>query len=209
MDKVLVLAKRELTSYFDSLIAYVIIVLFLGFSGFLTWITGGNVFEQGQASLQVFFGVSFWTLFIFVPAITMRTLAEETKSGTIELLMTKAITDWQIVTGKFLACLMLIAIALGCTLPFYITVAFLGDVDHSAVIGGYIGLLLLSAAYASLGVFISGLSNNQIVAFLLSLGACIFFQWIFSILASTSTGSISSIFHYLSAENHFQSLRKV
>ena len=104
MRKIWVITKREVSSYFDSLIAYVMIVIFLGLSGFFTWITSSNVFFIGQADLQVFFGISYWTLFFFIPAITMRSLAEENKSGTIELLSTKAVSDWQIVSGKFLSC---------------------------------------------------------------------------------------------------------
>ena len=135
MDKIWIITKRELASFFESLIAYVLIVLFLGLSGFFTWLFGYNVFLLGQASLQVFFQMAFWTLFFFIPAITMRMLAEETRSGTIELLSTEAISDWQIVTGKFMACLLLVAIALVCTIPYYITVSQLGSVDHGAVIG--------------------------------------------------------------------------
>lgn len=208
MDKILVLAKKELASYFDSLIAYVMIILFLGFSGFFTWLDTSNVFVQGQASLQVFFGVSYWTLFFFTAAITMRTLAEETKSGTIELLMTKSITDWQIVVGKFIASVALIGLALACTVPFYLTVSKLGSVDHGAIIGGYFGLLLLSSAYVSLGIFISSLTNNQIVAFLITLAIGICFHWIFGKVASSSTGFIAGIFNYLDAQNHFQSLAR-
>ncbi len=209
MKSIWVITKRELTSYFDSLIAYVMIVIFLGLSGFFTWLfKNGNVFLSGQADLQVFFGVSFWTLFFFIPAITMRTLAEENRSGTIELLSTKAVSDWQIVVGKFLACLLLVAIALVCTLPYYATVAKLGSVDHGAIIGGYIGLLMLSSMYISLGIFSSSLTNNQIVALLLALVIGFFFHIIFDLLASGSTGMIGGIFDYLSARTHYESLSR-
>ena len=96
-----IIAKRELASFFDSLIAYIMLVLFLGFSGFFTWLLGSDVFYTGQASLESFFNVAYWTLFFFIPALTMRLLAEEKKSGTVELLLTKAVTDRQIVIGKF------------------------------------------------------------------------------------------------------------
>jgi ABC-2 type transport system permease protein len=94
MQKIWIIAKKELASYFDSLIAYIMIILFLGLSGFFTWLFGSTIFLINQASLQVFFGISYWTLFFFIPAITMRTLAEENRSGTIELLSTKAVSDW-------------------------------------------------------------------------------------------------------------------
>jgi len=118
MDRIWIITKRELASFFDSLTAYVMLVVFLGLSGFFTWLSVNNIFVQGQARLDVFFGISFWTLFFFIPAITMKSIAEENKTGTIELLSTKAITDWDIVVGKFLACWILILVALLCTLPY-------------------------------------------------------------------------------------------
>src|SRR3990172_7371782 len=104
MPAIWIIAKREINSFFDSLMAYILIVVFLGLSGFFTWLYGNDIFLRGQASLDAFFGISFWSLFFFIPAITMKTLAEENKTGTIELLITKSVSDWQIVTGKFLAC---------------------------------------------------------------------------------------------------------
>jgi ABC-2 type transport system permease protein len=208
MRSIWVITKRELASFFDSLIAYVMIVIFLGLSGFFTWLFGSNVFLIGQADLQVFFGISYWTLFFFIPAITMRSLAEENRSGTIELLSTKAVSDWQIVVGKFLACVFLLAIALACTIPYYITISMLGDVDHGAIIGGYFGLLLISSMYISIGIFTSSLTNNQIVAFLLALFVGIFFHILFQLMASGSTGMIGSILDYLSARTHFESLSR-
>jgi ABC-2 type transport system permease protein len=208
MRKIWVITKREVSSYFDSLIAYVMIVIFLGLSGFFTWITSSNVFFIGQADLQVFFGISYWTLFFFIPAITMRSLAEENKSGTIELLSTKAVSDWQIVSGKFLSCLILVLIAIACTIPYYITISRLGDVDHGGVIGGYLGLTLMSAMYISIGIFASSLTNNQIVSFLLALFIGIFFHILFQLMASGSTGAIGGVLDYLSARTHFESLSR-
>lgn len=208
MDKIWIITKRELASFFDSLIAYVLIILFLGLSGFFTWLFGNNVFLINQASLQVFFGIGFWTLFFFTPAITMRMIAEETRSGTIELLSTKAISDWQVVTGKFLACLMLVGIALLCTLPYYITVSQLGSMDHGAIIGGYFGLLFLSAGYISIGIFASSITNNQIVAFLFALFIGIFFQILFDVMGFSIRGNIGAVFNYLSMKTHFDSLSR-
>lgn len=208
MDKILVLARKELASYFDSLISYVMIILFLGFSGFFTWLSTSNVFIIGQASLQVFFGVSYWTLFFFTAAITMRSIAEESRSGTIELLLTKSISDTQIVVGKFLGSMALIAIALAFTLPSYFTVMKLGDVDHGGIIGGYLGLILLSSAYVSLGTFISSITNNQIVALLLTLGVGIFFHFIFGAASANTTGAMADLFAYLDAQAHFRSLAR-
>ena len=208
MKKIWIITRRELSSYFDSLIAYVMIVLFLGMSGFFTWLFGSSIFLINQASLQVFFGISYWTLFFFIPAITMRSLAEENRAGTIELLGTKAISDWDIVLGKFFSNLLLVGIALICTLPYYITVSLLGNIDHGATIGGYFGLLLLSSMYISIGIFSSSITNNQIVAFLVALFIGIFFQILFDVMATSFTGNIGEVFDYLSARTHFESISR-
>jgi len=208
MRSIWVITKRELSSYFDSLIAYLMIIIFLILSGIFTWLYGSTVFLIGQADLQVFFGISYWTLFFFIPAITMRSLAEENRSGTIELLSTKAVSDWQIVVGKFFASVLLLVIALACTIPYYISVAKLGEVDHGAVIGGYFGLLLMSAMYISIGIFSSSLTNNQIVAFLSALFIGAFFHILFQFMASDSTGLVGGILDYLSVRTHYDSLSR-
>ena len=208
MNKIWIIAKRELRSFFDSLMAYVMIVLFLGFSGFFTWIFGSDIFLVGQASLQAFFGISFWTLFFFIPAITMGLLAEEQKSGTIELLVTKPVSDWQIIAGKFMAAFMLICITLLLTLPYYITVANIGKVDHSAVLMGYLGLLFMSASYISIGLFTSSLTGNQIVAFLAALFIGIFFHLIFGLVSSSSGGWFAGLLGYMSLATHYESMAR-
>ncbi|HEY7751303.1 MAG TPA: ABC transporter permease subunit, partial [Ignavibacteriaceae bacterium] len=166
MNSVWIISKRELASFFDSLVSYIFIVVFLGISGFFTWLFGSDVFFVGQATLQPFFSIAYFTLFFFIPALTMKMLAEEKRSGTIELLLTKAVSDWQVVLGKFLACLILICIALALTLPYYITVWAIGPIDHGAVWSGYLGMILMSMAYIAIGLFASSITNNQIVAFL-------------------------------------------
>ena len=208
MKSIWIITKRELQSFFDSLIAYIILILFLGFSGFFTWLYGNDIFLVGQASLQSFFNIAFWTLFFFIPAITMRMLAEEKKTGTIELLLTKAVSDRQVILGKFLACFLLVAIALAFTLPYYITVANIGQVDHGAVWCGYLGLLLMSAAYVSIGLFTSSITNNQIVAFLLALFIGLFLHLIFNVLAGNFTGFLGQLFYTLSLSVHFDSLSR-
>ena len=208
MNPVWVITKRELSSYFDSLIAYIILIAFLGFSGFFTWLYGADVFLRKQADLNVFFSVAKWTLFFFIPAITMRQLAEEKKSGTIELLLTKAVTDRQVVLGKFLSCFLMVVIALAFTLPYYFTISMIGNIDHGATIAGYIGLLLLSASYISIGLFASSITNNQIVAFLLALFIGIFFHLLFDVIASSTTGFVGQLFSTLSLSRHFDSISR-
>ena len=209
MNPVWIIAKKELNSFFDSLIAYILLISFLGFSGYFTWMnSNADIFFVKQASLQVFFGVSYWTLFFFIPALTMRQLAEEKKSGTIELLLTKAVTDRQLVLGKFLACFLLVAIALAFTLPYYYTVASIGNIDHGATISGYFSLLLMSAAYISLGLLTSSITNNQIVAFLLALLIGIFFHFLFDMIGGGMRGFWGDLFSGLSLRQHFESMRR-
>ena len=208
MTKIWTIAVKELRTFFDSLTAYILIVVFLGLSGFFTWLFGSDIFFIGQATLQPFFSVAYWTLFFFTPALTMRMIAEENKTGTIELLLTKSVSDWEVIVGKFLACLMLIIIALALTLPYYISVWAMGPVDHGAVWCGYLGLVLMSMAYISIGLFASSISSNQIVAFLLALFIGIFFLIIFQVLASDFTGTIGEILDYLTINNHFESISR-
>lgn len=208
MSPIWIIAKRELNSFFDSLVAYIMLIAFLGFSGFFTWLFGSDIFLVKEASLQVFFGVAFWTLFFFIPAITMRQLAEERKTGTIEMLLTKSINNRQLVVGKWLACFLLVVIALAFTIPYYLTVASIGDIDHGATISGYLALLLMSAVYISIGIFASSITNNQIVAFLLALLIGIFFHFLFGILAGSTSGWVSEILNTLSLNNHFESISR-
>ena len=208
MNKIWIIALRELKTFFDSLTAYILLIAFLGISGFFTWLFGSDIFFIGQASLQPFFAVAYWTLFFFTPALTMRMLAEENKTGTIELLLTKSITDWQVLLGKFLSCLLLIGIAIGLTLPYYFSIWYMGPVDHGAVWCGYLGLLLMSSTYVSIGLFASSITNNQIVAFLLSLFIGLFFLIIFSVLSSSFTGFTGELFDYLSLQSHFDSISR-
>ncbi len=208
MNKAWIIAKRELNAWFDSLVAYIVIVAFLAFSGIFTWLAGADIFLRQQADLSVFFGVARWTLFFFIPAITMRLIAEEKRSGTIELVLTKNVTDRDFVLGKFLASLLMVSIVLACTLPYYFTVSILGPIDHGATIAGYFGLLLLSAAYIGIGLFASSLSNNQIVAFLLALFISIFFQFLFDVFADSTSGIIARLFDMLSAMRHYDSIAR-
>ncbi len=195
-------------AYFDSLMAYILLVLFLGFSGFFTWIYGSDIFFVKQANLQVFFNIAYWTLFFFIPALTMRLLSEENRSGTIELLLTKPITDWQVIIAKFMSALLLIIAALVLTLPYYITVSSLGNIDNGAVFSGYLALILISAMYIAIGIFTSSITNNQIVAYLLALSIGIFFQIIFQMLSSNFTGILGQITDYLSVSSHFESMTR-
>ncbi|MBN1599421.1 MAG: ABC transporter permease subunit [Bacteroidales bacterium] len=206
MTIIWIITRRELKSFFDSLLAYIFIIAFLGFTGLLTWIIGRTVFMMQEASLQQFFGVAYWSLFFFIPALAMKLLAEERGNGTLELILTKPVSDIQLVSGKFLAILILVLLSLVLTLPYYITVAKIGPIDHGATIMGYLGLILMSGAYISIGVFASSLTNNQIVAFLLALFIGIFFHLLFGFISQYFPGFIGNTLSYLSLSNHYESI---
>ena len=207
MKTILTIAKRELNSFFDSLLAYIMLIAFLGFTGFFTWIFGrGDVFFRGEASMDAFFSVAYWTLFFFIPALTMRLVAEEKNSGTIELILTKPVSDWQFVSGKFLSVFLLIGISLALTLPYYISIALIGPIDHGAVWSAYLGTLLMSAAYISIGIFASSLSSNQIVSFLLALLIGICFHMLFGMIAGSTSGVLGNILNWFSISSHYQSI---
>lgn len=208
MNKVWIIATRELKSFFDSLMAYVLLILFLGLSGFFTWLFGRDVFFVGQASLSVFFEVGYWTLFFFIPAITMGMISEEKRSGTFEILVTRSVTDWQIILGKFLAAWLLVFIAILLTMPYYITVSQIGNIDHGATIGGYTGLLLIGAAYCGIGIFASSLTENQVIAFLVTLLTGLLFQIVFVVLYSQLSGTGAQLFYFLSFNTHYESLSR-
>jgi ABC-2 type transport system permease protein len=138
----------------------------------------------------------------------MRTLAEEKRSGTIELLLTKAVSDWEVILGKFIASLILILVALALTIPYYITIWALGPVDHGAVWCGYFGMILMSMTYIAIGLFASSITNNQIVSFLLALFIGVFFLIIFDVLSGNFTGIIGQVLNYLSMSTHFDSISR-
>ena len=208
MKQIIHIASRELSTFFDSLTAYVLIVIFLGFSGFFTWVYGADVFFVGQANLNTFFTVAYWSLFIFIPALTMRSIAGELKAGTLELLLTKPVSDWQLILGKLLSTLLLIIIALAPTVIYYLTLWTIGPVDHSAILLGYVGLLLMSMVYISIGLLTSCISSNPIIAFLSALSIGVFFHIIFDVLASNFVGFLGNMFNYLSLSTHFESISK-
>ncbi|MBD3408933.1 MAG: ABC transporter permease subunit [Ignavibacteriales bacterium] len=208
MRAIFIIAKRETRAFFDSLVAYILLAAFLGLSGFFTWIFGADVFYVGEASLNQFFAVAYWTVFFFVPALTMRSFAEERRSGTLELLLANPVNDWQIALGKFLSVLGLLAVAFALTLPYYVSVAALGPIDHGAVWSGYFGLLALSAAYIGLGLFASALTENQIVAFLLALFSGVLFFVLFDAVAASSTGALAETLTFLSLSARYDAIAR-
>jgi len=169
LKTIYILFKKELMSYFNSPIAYIFIAVFLIVSN---WLFFNSFFLIGQASMRNYFSLLPWIFLFLSPAITMRLWSEEKKSGTIEFLLTLPVTDWQIVLAKFFSALIFMFTALLLSLSLPITMALLGDIDSGPIIGGYLGALFLGGAYLAIGLFISSLTKNQIIAFILSLVAC-------------------------------------
>jgi gliding motility-associated transport system permease protein len=174
MQKTWIIFKRELQSYFITPVAFVYIVIFLFLTGIFTFYIGG-FFERQQADLMPFFNFHPWLYIFLIPAISMRLWSEERRSGTIELLMTLPISIYQAVLGKFLAAWAFTAIALALTFPVWITVNYLGDPDNGVIIASYLGSLLMAGGYLAIGSFVSAITKNQVIAFVISVVACLLF----------------------------------
>jgi gliding motility-associated transport system permease protein len=171
MRNVAIIMRRELGSYFVTPIAYIFIVIFMVLASWFTFYLGG-FYERGQADLSPFFDFHPWLYLFLIPAISMRLWAEERKSGSIELLMTQPVTVWQAVVGKFLAAWIFAGIALALTFPIWITVNYLGSPDNGTILAAYIGSFLLAAGFLAVGSFMSALTRNQVVAFILGVVGC-------------------------------------
>ena len=204
MQNVWPIFKKELRGYFDSPIAYVVIIFFLSFTG---WFFTTNFFVIGQADLRVVFGIVPFLFLIFAPAITMRLISEERKTGTIELLVTMPITDASIIVGKYLASVALLIAMVLPTIVYWITVSMLGDIDAGPAIGGYLGLILMGAAYLAIGTFGSSITENQVVAFILSFFIVFVFFLLDKILFMMPSWLVSPI-EYLAIEHHFQNISR-
>jgi ABC-2 type transport system permease protein len=170
----LTVARRELAGYFATPVAYVFIVIFLMMAGALTFTLGG-FFARGQADLGPFFTFVPWLFLFLVPALTMRLWAEERRLGTIELLLTLPLPQWQAVLGKFLAAWAFCAIALALTFPLVLTVNYLGRPDNGVIAAGYVGCLLVAGAYLAVGAAMSAMTKNQVIAFVLAVAVCFLF----------------------------------
>jgi len=212
LNKVLVIFRRELRSYFATPLAYVFIVIFLVLASVFTFQVGG-LFERGQADLQPFFRWHPWLYLILIPAISMRLWAEERNSGSIELLMTLPVTLWQAVTGKFLAAWCFAGIALALTFPVWITINFLGRPDNGAIIAAYVGSFLMAGGFLSIGMCMSAATRNQVIAFItaasvgfvfLLAGFPLVLDFVRAVMPQTVVDAIAS----LSFFTHFEAISK-
>jgi ABC-2 type transport system permease protein len=215
MRNTLTIARRELTTYFNTPVAYVVVPIFLVMTG--GWLFG-TLFLQNEASLRAFF-TPFWGMMtpnffsapfamaIFAPLVTMRLLSEEQHSGTLEILMTLPVGDWEVVIGKYLAAMGLLGVVLLLSLSFPITVRLLGPLDLGPVFGGYVGLILLGSFFLSVGLMASSFTRNQIIASLISLAVCLFIYFIGQFVPLLP-GWLVPLFEYMSVSYHFDSIAR-
>ena len=202
---------REIKSFFGSPIGYLVIALFLIINGLFLWVFDGdfNILNSGFADLTPFFTLAPWILLFLIPAVTMRSFSDEKKLGTLELLLTKPLSVWQIVSGKFFGALLLIVLAIIPTIIYvwaiYSLGSPIGNIDMGSTIGSYFGLLFLISAYCAIGIFTSTLSENQIVSFILSVFICFIFYFGFEGLATVAP-TFSIIISALGMQDHFKSM---
>ncbi len=205
------LIKKEISTFFSGPIGYLVIGLFLVVNGLFLWVFAGdyNIFDSGFADLTAFFDLAPWVFIFLIPAVTMRAISDELKLGTMELLLTKPISLRELVMAKFFGAFVLIIIALIPTLLYINTISALGNPpgnwDIGSTIGSYLGLLFLASAYTAIGIFGSSLSQNQIVAFIISVFLCFMWYYGFEGLASFSSAFDLS---YLGLKAHFDSIAR-
>jgi ABC-2 type transport system permease protein len=204
---------REIKSFFGSPIGYLVIAVFLIGNGLFLWVFEGeyNILNSGFADLSPFFTLSPWILIFLIPAVTMRSFSDEKKQGTLELLLTKPLSIWQIVNGKFLGSMLLIVMAIVPTFIYVWVIAGLGspegNIDMGSTMGSYFGLLFLIAGYSAIGIFTSTLSENQIVAFIVAVFLCFFFYFGFESVA-TIVPSFHGMISSIGMQDHFKSMSR-
>ena len=209
----LTILQKEFNAFLNSPVAYVVLGVFLIATGLFVWVfPDSSVLDYGYADLQTLFNLAPWIFLFLIPALTMRTFAEEKKAGTIELLLTRPLTDGQIIGGKYLACLLLALLALVPTLLYYYSVYKLGspegNIDSAATVGSYLGLALLAAVFAAIGVLASALTRDQIIAFLVAVVGCFLVYSGFDSLASVLQGNSAYYVSQLGIAAHYRDLSK-
>ena len=208
---------KEIRSFLSSIIGYIFILIYLIASGLFHWIitsnTNLNLLEGAEADMVPFFYLSPFIFLILIPAITMRSIAEERRTGTIELLFTRPISDLKILLAKYFAGVTLLIIAIIPTIIYYISMYFLGNpvgiIDGGATFTSYIGLILFGATFVAIGIFASSITNSQIVAFILGMFLCwVFYQGLDLMGSFTQMGSFDSVFQYCGMTYHYDSIKR-
>lgn len=202
MSPALVISRREIRTYFNSPVAYIVVPVFLVITGYLFFT---QLFLEKQADMRGFFNIMPLMFMFLIPAITMRLLADEKSSGTLELLITMPVRDWEVVVGKFLAAMALLCTAIGLTVVFALTVKSLGPLDRGPTIGGYVGLVLMGGAYVAIGVMASSLTRNSIVSFIVAF-AISFALYLLGRLTQFLPESLQKLVAYLSIDGHFDNI---
>jgi len=209
------LFRKEISGFFSSLTGYVVVVVFLLLTSLFMWVFTGqmNVLENGYASMETLFSLAPWVFMFLVPAITMRMISEEKRTGTMELLLTRPMNELSIVTAKFLAAWALVVIALLPTLIFYLSVYFLGspvgNVDSGGTWGSYLGLFFLGGIYAAIGLFSSSLTENQIASFVLAVLFVFLFYLGFDFIADMGMKGVTALFvEKLGIDFHYNSISR-
>ena len=202
MTPALVISRREIRTYFNSPVAYIVVPVFVIITGYLFFT---QLFLEKQADMRGFFNIMPLLFMFMIPAITMRLLADEKSSGTLELLITMPVRDWEVVFGKFLAAMALLCTAIGLTLVFAITVKSLGPLDRGPAIGGYLGLVLMGGAYVAIGVMASALTRNSIVSFIVAF-AISFALYLLGRLTQFLPQSLQALVAFLSIDGHFDNI---
>ena len=207
--------KKEVRYFFSSLIGPIVLVLFLLINSLFLWTYAPNeymnILSSGFASLEPLFSLAPWMYLILIPAMTMRAFAEEKANGTIELLLTKPLTEFEIIIGKFSAYLVLLCLTLIPTFVYYFSVEYLSheSIDKGSTIGSYLGLLLLGASFISIGLFASVISKSQIISLLISILFCLLFYFGFDLIANTTDeSSFSFIIQQFGIEEHYYSISR-
>lgn len=210
-NNVIAIFRKEVSAFFNSLVAYIVLAAFLSGVGFFFWGGSGNVLETQDASMDGLFFFAPWFFLFLIPAITMRSFAEEFKQGTIEMLSSKPVTDWQIILGKFLAANALVVFALLPTLVYYFSLQGLAEpawsMDSGPIIGAYIGLWALGSIFCSLGLLSSSITSNQVEAFVLGVFLCFAFYFGFDFLAQAEAlSAINLTIEKIGINSHYQSI---
>lgn len=204
MSAALAISKREIRSYFNSPVAYIVVTVYMAYSGFLFFET---LLIEKQAEMRGYFGLAPMLFAFIIPAITMRLLAEEKGSGTLELLITMPIRDIEVVVGKFLAAMALLATLIGMTLLFAVSLSFIGPIDKGPTYGGYLGLLMMAGAYAAIGLAASSFTRNQIIGFIVA-WALSFALYLFGRIVQIVPEALQPIVAYLAIDGHFESISR-
>jgi ABC-2 type transport system permease protein len=205
--------KKELRQFFSSLTGYIAIIVFLLVNGLMLFVFENNILDFGYATLDRFFELAPWVLLLLIPAITMRSFAEEFKTGTYEILETRPLSRWQIVTGKYMGSLIVAIIALLPTIVYYFSIQALSSnegIDTGATIGSYIGLFFLAAGFTAIGICTSSFTNNAVVAFIISLIACALLYYGFSAISKLAglEGGIDYYIEMLGIDFHYRSISR-